>query len=210
MKDSTHTLAFAAVLGLICSILLAATSRFTAPYARANEKAEEVRNFLQALGVPFEDDADSKTLLEVFEKNVVVAESGGLRVYRYIPASASAGQPLAIAVPASGPGLWGPIRAVVALEPDMVTIRGVRFYKQEETPGLGGEISSDSFQDQFAGKRIVSAAGIAGFRIVKPGTPCDENCVEGVTGATMTSDRVQDIIDGLAKKLAEERDSDGG
>ena len=64
-----------------------------------------------------------------------------------------------MAVPFSGSGVWGPIEGVLALEPDMQTIRGVRFYKQEETPGLGGEIASDWFQAQFKGKTLVSAAG---------------------------------------------------
>lgn len=209
MKDSTHTLIFATVLGLVCSILLAGTSRFTAPYARANEKAEEVRNFLRALGVPFEPEAGSKALLDIFEKNVRVSQLGDLPIYRYIPASSGSDQPLAIAVPLSGPGLWGPIRAVVAFEPDMVTIRGVRFYKQEETPGLGGEIGSEWFQKQFTGKRIVSTAGTPGFRIVKPGERSDTNSVDGITGATMTSDRVQEMINGLAKRLAKEAQNSG-
>lgn len=202
MKDSTHTLVFAAVLGLVCSILLAATSRFTAPYSRANEKAEEVRNFLRALDVPFDPGADARTLLGIFEKNVRVAESGDLQLYKYIPASSGSDEPVSVAVPVSGPGLWGPIRAVVAFEPDMTTIRGVRFYKQEETPGLGGEIGSEWFQKQFGGKRIVSPGGTPGFRIGKPGTKSDINSVDGITGATMTSDRVEDMLDALAKRMA--------
>ena len=93
---------------------------------------------------------------------------------------------MAVAVPFSGPGLWGGIEGVMALEPDLVTIRGVRFYKQEETPGLGGEIGSDTFQNQFAGKRMISPEGVAGFRIVKPGTGADVNSVDGISGATLT------------------------
>ena len=43
MRDNVHTIVFAVVLGLVCSVLLAATGRFTTPYREANEKAEEVR-----------------------------------------------------------------------------------------------------------------------------------------------------------------------
>ena len=80
----------------------------------------------------------------------------------------------------------------------------MRFYQQEETPGLGGEIGSRWFQEQFEGKSIADAAGNPGFRIVKPGRPAGENAVEGISGATMTSDRVAAMLDRLGKAIAEE------
>ena len=107
-------------------------------------------------------------------------------------------------MPFSGPGLWGPIYGVLALEPDLRTIRGIRFFKQEETPGLGGEIGADWFQDQFVGKQIASEADVYGFAIVKPGTGEGVNVVDGITGATMTSDRVAVMIDSIAAVIGEE------
>ena len=200
-----RTILFSVVLGFVCSLLLAGTSLFTGPYRDANRKAEEVRNFLSALDVEVDEDADAKTLLTIFDENIRTNVRGGVTLYEYVPASSGAQTPLAIAVPFSGPGLWGPIKAVMALEPDMKTIKGVRFYDQEETPGLGGEIGADWFQKQFIGKELVSASGLPGFNIVKPGTALDKNSVDGITGATMTSERVRDMVDSLAKKLLEDR-----
>ena len=205
MRDNVRITVFASVLGLVCSLLLVGANSFTAPYRQANEKAEEVRNFLSALDVPVDSEADSKTLLEVFNQNVRVRKLGKLTLYEYVPADSASERPVSVAVPFSGSGLWAPIEAVLALEPDLRTIRGIRFYKQEETPGLGGEISSDWFQEQFKGKEMVSSAGEPGFRILKPGSSHDKNSVDGITGATMTSDRVQTMLDGLAKALGEER-----
>lgn len=208
MKDNTRTLLFAGVLGLICALALAGVSQFTAPYRQANEKAEEVRNYLAALGVPGREGVSSQELLDVFEENVRVEQLGEQTVYRYIPGSGSQAEAVAVAVPFSGVGLWGPIRGVLALGPNFTTIRGIRFFDQQETPGLGGEIGAEWFQNQFVGKRIVSAEGDPGFKVNKPGTPEDVNSVDGITGATMTSSRVEAILDNLAKELLKEKQSD--
>ncbi len=207
MKDNTRTLVFVGVLGLICALVLAGVSQFTAPFRQANEKAEEVRNYLSALGVPGWEEVSSQELLDVFERNVRVEQQGEQTVYQYVPASDSQGEPLAVAIPFAGTGLWGPIRGVLALEPDFATIRGIRFFDQQETPGLGGEIGAEWFQKQFVGKRIVSAGGDPGFKINKPGALEDANSVDGITGATMTSDRVEVILDNLAKDLLKEKSS---
>ena len=201
MKANLHTLVFAFVLALVCSLLLAVTSRITMPYREANEKAEEVRNFLSALQVPFDPKAGPQALVEIFDENIHVTESDGLKLYEYVRGDAPGAGAEAIAVPFSGPGLWGPIKAVAALEPDLVTLRAVRFYRQEETPGLGGEIGADWFQDQFKGKKTLSASGEPLFRI-EPGAGAEgENGVDAVTGATMTSDRVADMMNALAVRL---------
>jgi Na+-transporting NADH:ubiquinone oxidoreductase subunit C len=205
VKDSVRTLVFASVLGIVCSLLLAAVNLYTAPFRKANEEAEEVQNILSVLKVPTQPDWDSKTLLEAFEKSVRVRELGDLTLFENISDPSNPGKAVVVAVPFSGPGLWGPIKGVMSFEPDLLTIRGISFYQQEETPGLGGEIGAEWFQKQFEGKEIVSGSGDPGFRILKPGSAADENSVDGITGATMTSERVQTIIDGLAKELWKER-----
>jgi Na+-transporting NADH:ubiquinone oxidoreductase subunit C len=154
------------------------------------------------------EDSSSQELLEVFEKNVRVQQMEGRQVYEYVPGSGSGGEAAAVAVPFSGMGLWGPIRGVLALEPDFTTIRGIRFYDQQETPGLGGEIGSQWFQDQFEGKRIISGEGEPGFEITEPGGSEAVNSVDGITGATMTSQRVEVILDDLAKEVRKEKRSD--
>ncbi len=202
MKNSVRIVLFALSLGLICSLILAGATAFTAPYRKANEKAEEVRNFLAALEAPVDtDDADG--LLRAFEEYVKVRQLGDLVLYEYYPKGSSVA--VAVAVPFSGMGLWGPVLGVLALEPDLETIRGIRFYQQEETPGLGGEIGAEWFQAQFAQKSLVSAAGEPGFRISKPGSTPDRNSVDGISGATMTSNRVEVMLDAVAKQLFKER-----
>ncbi len=205
MKNSTYTVVFAAVFGLACALTLTLAGRLAAPYRLANEKAEEMRNYLSALGVPFEEDAAAKTLIAIFERTVRVVTNDTLVVYERVPEGQPDADPIAVAVPIQGMGLWGPIYGVLALEPDLVTIRGIRFYRQEETPGLGGEIGTQAFVDRFVGKKIIDAAGSPGFRLVRPGVTADENSVDAITGATMTCDRLQVILRTAAKQIAEER-----
>ena len=203
MKTEIRVVAFAAILAIVCSLLLTGAELLLKPYREANEQAEEMRNYLSALEIPVADDASAKDLVEIFNKNVSVQKAGDLEFYSYIPAD-SGGSPLAFAIPFTGAGLWGPVAGVLALEPDLETIRGIRFYKQEETPGLGGEIGADWFQDQFAGKQIISSTGEYGFGIVQPGGQPARNKVDGITGATMTSDRVGTMIDSVAKTVGKE------
>lgn len=205
MKDNIKVLIFAISLATACAVLLVAASSFTSPLRKANEEAEKVRNFLAALEIPMPEEVDSKQLLEIYEKNVKISDMGEMKAYKYIPADSASAEPVAIAIAFDGAGVWGPIKGVIATEPDLTTIRGLRFYHQEETPGLGGEIGSDKFLSQFVGKKIVGADGTPEFRVLKPGAQTDQNSVQGITGATMTSDRVTEILTELAKKISKER-----
>ncbi|MBN1359045.1 MAG: FMN-binding protein [Sedimentisphaerales bacterium] len=200
MKGDAYTIAFAGVLGTVCALLLTGAASFTAPYRASNAQAEEVLNILTALGVPFDQGASAQRLVDVFEQNVQERERGDLTVYAYVP-EGDQGQPQAFAVRFSGPGLWGPIEGFLALEPDMRTIRAVTFYHQEETPGLGGEISASWFREQFVGKSVVDATGEPGITI---GGAAGPNSVNAITGATMTCDKLEAILDGVLQKLVEE------
>jgi Na+-transporting NADH:ubiquinone oxidoreductase subunit C len=205
MKDNTRIILFTALLAVICALLLAGSTLLTAPYRQANEKAEEVRNFLEVLGAPLQGASDSRELLALFNREVRVKTLGPLTIYEYFPESGSRDRPAAVAVPFMGMGLWGPIKGVLALEPDLRTIKGISFYQQEETPGLGGEIASGWFRRQFENKRILSPEGKAEFRVLKPGAQAGPTAVDGITGATMTSQRVGLMLDELARSIAEER-----
>lgn len=203
MKKNTNfrTIVFATLLGLISSLSLFLVNVQTKSLSEANERAEELRNYLFSLDVPVSQDAGAEELLEIFDRFIRVKEAGSLTFYEYYPEGGSSDSPVAVALPLSGPGLWGRIEGVMALEPNLETIRAVRFFKHIETPGLGGEISTEWFQSQFTGKSILSSSGVPGFRIGKPGEAVDENSVDGISGATMTSDRVEKILADLMEMV---------
>jgi len=105
----------------------------------------------------------------------------------------------AIAMPLNGKGLWGPISGYLALDPSASTVMGATFSAPKETPGLGAEIQEPKFVDQWTGKKLQKGSGPAPIRVVKgqsellcPGNV--DQCVDGVSGATITSRGVDEMV----------------
>lgn len=203
MKGSAYTLGYAAVLGSVCALLLTAAASFTAPYQEANAEAEKNHNILNVLQVPYPSKSSSQQLVKIFEESVRLEQLGELKIYRYVPPKDSDNDET-VAVGFEGPGLWGPVKGFLALGQDMKTILGITFYEQEETPGLGGEIVSSWFREQFVGKSIVDEAGNPGIIIKSDGEPAP-NKVDAITGATMTCDKVQAMLNEVIKSIVEEK-----
>lgn len=97
-----------------------------------------------------------------------------------------------------GNGLWDEIWGYIALESDVNTIAGATFDHVGETPGLGAEIKDNqSWVDQFKGEQIYNAAGEYVSVEVKKGgaAPDDKNAVDGISGATVTANGVDEMLD---------------
>lgn len=102
-------------------------------------------------------------------------------------------------VPVYGAGLWGPVWGYIAVATDNRTILGAYFDHESETPGLGGKIKDDpSFRAQFAGK-VLDFTSDKPFSIIKGGAKGQENAVDAITGATMTSKGLDAAITGWIK-----------
>ncbi len=107
----------------------------------------------------------------------------------------------AYAIPLAGKGLWGPISGYLALDPGATKITGVTFFAPKETPGLGAEITVDKFETQWIGKSIVDASGAGKTIHVVKGEAANlcpddvEHCVDGVSGATITSRGVDAMVE---------------
>ncbi len=100
--------------------------------------------------------------------------------------------------PLYGAGLWGPIWGYIALKDDYNTIYGAAFLHQGETPGLGAEIATDKFRNQFVGKQVFGNDDFSkvAFTIVKNGTGSGSiNEIDGVSGGTITSNALGSTID---------------
>ncbi len=203
MKSNLSTLLYAATLGTVCALLLTASAEFTRPYQDANQRAEEIRKVLSTLSVPIEEGASAMALLKVFKESVRLEQRDERDIYTYASPDAP-DQILATAVQFFGAGLWGPVKGFIALEPDMQTIRGMTVVEQEETPGLGGEIATDEFCNQFVGKAAKNASGRVGIAITGTGGQLDDTQVNAITGATITCDKLQAMINEALAVILEE------
>ena len=104
------------------------------------------------------------------------------------------------AIPMNGVGLWGPISGYLALNPKATEVTGVTFFAPKETPGLGAEITTEKFKSQWLGKKVVDGSGEKKpIRVVKGEAKllCPDDldwCVDGVSGATITSRGVDEMV----------------
>ena len=201
MKDSLYTIGYAGVFSATCALLLTGAASLTAPFRENNARVEEVLNILTALSVPMEEGESAAQLLEKFERNVQKEIRGQITLYTYTAPEAPT-ELKALAIRFAGPGLWGPIEGFLSLEPDLKTIRAITFSHQEETPGLGGEIASSWFREQFVGKPIVDEAGHVGIAI--GGARTGANSVDAITGATMTCDKLEATLNQFITQFIEE------
>ncbi|HNX08348.1 MAG TPA: NADH:ubiquinone reductase (Na(+)-transporting) subunit C [Bacteroidales bacterium] len=99
-------------------------------------------------------------------------------------------------IPVRGKGLWGPIWGYVSLKDDLNTIEGTMFDHKGETPGLGAEINTSVFQDQFIGKTIFDEKdNFVSVNVIKGGAkPDDIHGVDAISGGTITSKGLEDMI----------------
>ncbi|MFV0289459.1 MAG: NADH:ubiquinone reductase (Na(+)-transporting) subunit C [Mangrovibacterium sp.] len=98
-------------------------------------------------------------------------------------------------LPLYGAGLWGPIWGYLALNDDMNTIYGANFAHQGETPGLGAEISTPAFQEQFKGKSIFDNDVLASIMVAKSNESYPkEHSVDAISGGTITSKGLEEMI----------------
>jgi len=101
-----------------------------------------------------------------------------------------------VVLPIYGNGLWSMMYAFVALDTDGRTVKGITYYDQGETPGLGGEVENPNWRAQFVGKKVLDDNGLPALKVMKGAArPGDEYAVDGLSGATLTSKGVQHSFD---------------
>ena len=103
-----------------------------------------------------------------------------------------------IILPVHGYGLWSTLYGFIALEGDGNTVSGITFYEHAETAGLGGEVDNPTWKAKWQGKRIYDDQGQVAMRVMKgsvdPGNAEADYQVDGLSGATLTSRGVENMI----------------
>ncbi len=99
-----------------------------------------------------------------------------------------------IVLPVSGYGLWGTMYGYLALEGDGNTVKGIGFYDQKETPGLGGEVTNPRWKALWPGKEVYDEEGDVALSVVK-GSGQGIHQVDGLAGASLTSRGVDNLIE---------------
>ena len=102
---------------------------------------------------------------------------------------------LQVVLPVYGKGLWGTLYGYLALKSDLETIQGLTFYQHKETPGLGGEVDNPRWKAMWDGRKLYDPSGPPAAMVFKgPAPKGDEYAVDGLSGATITSRGVTNLI----------------
>lgn len=102
-----------------------------------------------------------------------------------------------IILPVYGKGLWSTLYGYLSLEPDGVTVRGLRFYEHAETPGLGDQIEKDEWLAKWPGKQLFDTAGAVRIEVIRGQVPPGAGAqyqVDGMSGATLTGRGVSNLM----------------
>lgn len=223
-NKNSYTIIYAAVLVVIVAFLLAFVSSALKPVQDKNVALDKKKQILAALNIrylPTADDVEAK-YSEVIVADMIIDSAGtvvkdgtgkdkdGFAVENKNVCNHCL--PLYVCqvngetkylVPMTGRGLWGGLWGYMAVNADLQTVFGAYFSHEGETAGLGALITEEKFQDQFKGKHIYAdtASHDVALTIVKNGKveAGKENYqVDGITGATLTSNGVANMIhDGL-------------
>lgn len=144
-----------------------------------NNKGEKIDGV--AFDIDIRKQHRDKTLTEDMKKYpLFIADKAGKTLY---------------IIPVVGKGLWGPIWGYIALDSDMRTIYGVSYDHQGETPGLGAEIKQKFFTDRYVGEAVANASlEYNPIVVVKDGSGGAPLKVDGITGGTITSKGVEEMV----------------
>lgn len=103
-----------------------------------------------------------------------------------------------IILPIRGYGLWSTLYGFIALQADANTVVGLGFYEHAETPGLGGEVDNPRWKAMWPDKKIYNSDGDIAIEIIKgvvnPESTDSEHQIDGLSGATLTSKGVHNLL----------------
>ena len=188
-NSNTYIIIYSAILVVIVAFLLAFVYQALKPMQDANVALDVKKQILYSLNIRGLDGAEAEAkYAEVVKEE---AEKDGQKYYL----CEIDGEDVLV-VSMKGMGLWGGISGYVSIHGDETpTVYGAYFNHESETAGLGAEIKdSQAWQEKFIGKKVfVDGTQDVAISIVKK-VEDPTTQVDVVTGATLTSNGVNDMI----------------
>ena len=189
-------------IGLICGVLLVGAFQFTKPIIERKKAEALARAIFQVLPQA----ASSKSF--------VLGQDGGFTPLEGKPAGQTIvyggydgeGRLVGVAIEAAGMGYQDTIRLLYGYSAEQNAIVGMTVLDSKETPGLGDKILSDpDFLANFV--RLDVGVSDDGAHLshtivsVKHGTKSQPWQIDAITGATVSSNAVANILNASAARL---------
>lgn len=219
-NSNSYTLVYASVMVIIVAFLLAFVASSLRPIQDRNVELDKKKQILAALNMRNIPDTDvERTYSKVVQADMIIKADGtvvnegkdgdkaGFKVSGKDVASDNMpvykcnvkGETIYV-IPMTGRGLWGGLWGYVAVRNNNnPTVYGAYFSHESETAGLGAIIAETTFQDKFIGKSLYadSLSKEVALTVVKSGkVEADKQHyqVDGVTGATLTTNGVAEMV----------------
>ncbi len=219
-KESTlYVVIFSLIVTFVLVLPLTVANVLTKDLVEQNKQVAQAVSILQAMGFPADKtqpkaviesyDAlekfklDGKKLVPVSTSEVRAAEKSGFPIQPlFYKGTGSSG--VVWAGTFTGPGLWGNITLALGFDEKIDRMTGFQAVAQVETPGLGARIGEPWFSAQFTGQKVPSSGA---FRFVSGSgagdADKDNETVDGVTGATITTNGTRDIVNKAIVEMKE-------
>ena len=183
-------------VGLIASVLLVATFQLTSPRIEANRRA-----FLEKAVLEVLPGASSFKTFHPTEGGglAVLAEGEDDNIKLYAGYDTTTQALIGVAIEAQGQGYADVVRILYGYNPECECVIGMKLLESKETPGLGDKIGKEpAFLSNFEALDVKLRPDQTGLEnevvLVKNGTKTEAWQIEAITGATISSQAVTNII----------------
>lgn len=171
------------VASFLFGLLIAVTNAGLSPKIEQNKINK--RNHLIGAMLP-----EAKNFVALDAQFEIALDGGRKEKVEVFKAQSESGQCVGWSFNASGSGFAGKIELVVAVDANFEKIAGFDVLASSETPGFGDQIKRDYYRNQFKG------APAEQLKLVTIGDPKKiDSQIVGITGATVSSTAVVDILD---------------
>ncbi|MDR0982283.1 MAG: NADH:ubiquinone reductase (Na(+)-transporting) subunit C [Culturomica sp.] len=212
-QGNLYTFIYSIVLVVLVAALLSIIAMWLQPTQNENIENEKRQKILSSINISSTRE-ESKALFEKYIINQFVVNSKGdtikdenaftldLAVEAQKPCEEKL-MPVFVAnidgavkyiLPVYGKGLWGPIWGYISMNEDKNSIYGAVFDHKGETPGLGAEIATPAFSNQFDGKTVFENGEMVAIEVEKGHGHTGTHEVDGISGGTITSKGVENML----------------
>ena len=190
-NSNSYIIIYSAILVVIVAFLLAFVYQALKPMQDANVALDVKKQILYSLSIRDLDGSEAEAkYAEVVKQE---AERDGRKYYL-----CDINGEDVLVVSLKGMGLWGGISGFISIHgDDAPTVYGAYFNHESETAGLGAEIKdSQAWQEKFIGKKVFADGSDTHEVVLSVVKKVDDPTtqVDCVTGATLTSNGVDDMI----------------
>ena len=177
------------LLSIIFSCTLAAVHLNLGPIIEENKTKETMDNIPVLVTGKSSSTLDDNPF-QISQRILNIDKNGIIKSYMVYDALDKTGNTAGHVVKASGQGYGDRIELLLGLDPEGKTITGLFILEHKETPGLGDKITEDEWRNQYVGKYSDSSL------VVIKGKSVNDNEIDAISGATISSRAVTDIING--------------